>query len=148
MSLYFAYGSNLDADQMRARCPGSRPLFRARLEDHRLEFTYLSPRWRGGAADVVAAAGEHVWGVVYALSDDDWPKLDGFEAGYARAQRRVLDDGDRPHDVTTYTVVEKGRFRPTREYLDKILRWGEVWKFPGPYLERLRVTTPAPQHPR
>jgi gamma-glutamylcyclotransferase (GGCT)/AIG2-like uncharacterized protein YtfP len=145
VSLYFAYGSNLDADQMRARCPGSHPLFRARLEDHRLGFTYLSRKWRGGAADVLPAQGECVWGVVYALSDDDWPKLDSFEVGYARAQRRVLDDDDRAHDITTYVVVEKGRFPPTREYLDKILRWGAHWRFPEPYLDALRrVATREP----
>ena len=28
-TLYFAYGSNLDAEQMRERCPASRTLFRA-----------------------------------------------------------------------------------------------------------------------
>jgi hypothetical protein len=140
VSFYFAYGSNLDADQMRARCPGSRPLFRARLEDHRLDFTHLSRKWRGGAADVLPAPGERVWGVVYALSDDDWSRLDGFEGGYARAGGRVLDDEDRAHDVTTYVVVAKGRFPPTREYLDRILRWGAHWKFPEPYLDALRRT--------
>lgn len=93
MSLYFAYGSNLDADQMRARCPG-------------------------------------------------------FARRSARAERSVLDDDERAHGVTTYVVVEKGRFPPTREYPDEILRWGAHWRFPDAYLERLRATTPAPPHPR
>ena len=40
--LYFAYGSNLDAEQMKARCPTARPLRTARLADHRLGFTHYS----------------------------------------------------------------------------------------------------------
>lgn len=150
MSLYFAYGSNLDVDQMRARCPESRALFRARLLDHRLEFTHLSRKWGGGAADVVPAPGELVWGVVYALGDGEWERLDGFEGGYVRTARCVHDDAGAAHDVTTYTVVDKGRFAPTREYLDKLLRWGAHWRFPAAYLERLSrvaTTTPAPPPP-
>jgi len=47
--LYFAYGSNLDADQMRERCPGGLVRFRARLQAYQLGFTHYSARWRGGA---------------------------------------------------------------------------------------------------
>ena len=58
--LYFAYGSNLDADQMRTRCPTARAVSQARLPDHRLAFTHPSRRWRGGSADIVPAAGQAV----------------------------------------------------------------------------------------
>ena len=43
--LYFAYGSNLDPEQMASRCPSARVAFLARLADHRLDFTYFSTRW-------------------------------------------------------------------------------------------------------
>lgn len=35
MPLYFAYGSNMDREAMRVRCPNSRALGRARLARHR-----------------------------------------------------------------------------------------------------------------
>lgn len=136
--LYFAFGSNLDPEQMEARCPGSRPLFPARLEAHQIDFTHLSRRWGGGAADIVPAADAQVWGVVYALRDAHLDRLDRYEAGYERVRLGVEVTGG-AHEVTTYQVLEKGRFAPSRVYLDKMLRWGAHWDFPEPYLEALRA---------
>ena len=133
--LYFAYGSNLDADQMRERCPASRTRFRARLPDHRLDFTHYSTRWSGGAADVVPAAHSQVWGVVYERVD--FALLDRFEKGYDRVVLQVLDDDDRVHEVTSYSVREKSRFAPSDAYVAKILHWGRRWEFPEPYLSQL-----------
>lgn len=145
MPLYFAFGSNLDADQMAERCPGSRARFRARLQDHRIAFTHPSRRWGGGAADVIAAPGHEVWGLVWDLSGDDLERLDGYELGYRRCWLEVVDDGGRAHRVISYSVVDKGDHRPTREYLGKMLRWGAHWELPDAYLEQLRgVATEDP----
>jgi hypothetical protein len=148
MTLYFAFGSNLDAEQMAERCPGSRPAFRAWLPDHRIAFTHASRRWGGGAADIVAAPGQSVWGLVWELADGQLAQLDRFEQGYARIELVVRDAADRPHAVTSYSVRDKGDYRPTRLYLEKMLRWGERWEFPADYLELLRGTAtqdgPAP----
>src|SRR5436309_7522291 len=46
--LYFAYGSNLDPEQMSARCPSHRVIGLAELKEHRLVFPLFSPRWGGG----------------------------------------------------------------------------------------------------
>jgi gamma-glutamylcyclotransferase (GGCT)/AIG2-like uncharacterized protein YtfP len=135
--LYFAYGSNLDGRQMRERCPSSLPLCRARLPHHGIDFTYYSSRWQGGAADVLPRSGDHVWGVVYQLDSADLATLDRFESGYDRIAVEVLDDRGRLHRTLSYTVRSKGSFAPSEVYLDKILRWGERWRFPQAYLERL-----------
>jgi hypothetical protein len=111
--LYFAYGSNLDAEQMKARCPTARALRIARLADHRLDFTHYSKRWSGGAADVLPAPGRSVWGLVYEMGPDDFARLDPFESGYRRIAL-ALDAGGEPLAATSYTVVEKGGKRPTR----------------------------------
>ena len=136
--LYFAYGSNLDREQLRERCPSSRGRFRARLRDHRLDFTYYSSRWTGGAADVVPHSGEEVWGAVYELHDDDFNRLDRFERGYDRVVLTVEDEQGELQRVVSYTVREKYSFRPTRVYVQKMLRWGEHWELPTDYLARLR----------
>lgn len=135
--LYFAYGSNLDRDQVRERCPGSRARFRARLRDHRLDFTHYSSRWTGGAADVVPHSGDEVWGAVYELRDEDFDMLDRFERGYDRVLLTVDDDHGQERRVVSYTVREKYSFRPTRMYVQKMLHWGERWKLPPDYLARL-----------
>jgi gamma-glutamylcyclotransferase (GGCT)/AIG2-like uncharacterized protein YtfP len=135
---YFAYGSNLDARQLEKRCPGATGLFRARLPHHRLDFTYYSSHWVGGAADVLPHSNSQVWGAVYELDSSDLVLLDRFERGYERVVLRVFDDEEREHLVTSYTVREKRSFRPTDIYLDKMLRWGEHWHLPDEYLEALR----------
>ena len=136
--LYFAYGSNLDAEQMRARCPTARGLERARLRDHHIAFTHYSTRWQGGAADVVRDPGAAVWGVVYAMGPDDFTRLDHFESGYDRVYLEVeVADGGGALRVTSYAVRDKGRFPPHSEYLEKILRWGSRWRLPGDYLAEL-----------
>lgn len=136
--LYFAYGSNLDAEQLAARCPSARGLHRASLADHRLDFTHFSRRWRGGAADVVAERGARVWGALYALELDDLTRLDAFEGGYDRLVLSVATDSAPRVEVTTYTVRSKGLHAPSREYLDKMLRWGSHWELPSAYLRSLR----------
>jgi gamma-glutamylcyclotransferase (GGCT)/AIG2-like uncharacterized protein YtfP len=137
---YFAYGSNLDAEQMRRRCPTSRPMGRALLSHHRLDFTHLSARWRGGAADVVPHSGESVWGILYELALRDLPVLDRYEAGYHRVFLEVRDDRGSTRRAISYTVRRKGSFRPTRTYLDRMLAWGARFELPDDYLSRLRAT--------
>lgn len=135
---YFAYGSNLDADQMRARCPSSRVRHPALLPDHRLAFTHRSSRWGGGAADVVAARGETVWGVVYALHPDDMPRLDRFERGYERIELCVESPLHARVRAVSYSVRSKGSYPPTRLYRDKMITWAARHGLPRDYLEKLR----------
>ena len=69
--LYFAYGSNMDWDQMRTRCPSAAFVGIARLPDHRLAFTRFSKTRKCGVADVVPAKGQSVWGAVFSIDERD-----------------------------------------------------------------------------
>ena len=135
---YFAYGSNLDADQMRKRCPSSLPIGRAQLAHHRIDFTHFSRRWQGGAADVVPHSGASVWGVVYELDESDLTRLDRSATGYDRVFLRVEIAAGELEDAISYTVRSKGSYHPTRVYLEKMLRWGEHHELPHDYLAALR----------
>ncbi len=148
---YFAYGSNLDPEQMTLRCPSAAFLHRARLADYELAFTRWSTRRRCGVADVVPSPGGRVWGVVYALSEADGRLLDGFEGfvpgrarnGYTRVERTVAIDGDpnRPLAATTYEVVDRSPtpFAPDADYLGHLVRGAAHWGLPAPYQARLRA---------
>ncbi len=138
--LYFAYGSNLDPEQMASRCPSARPAFTAQLQQYRLDFTYFSARWSGGSADVVRHFGESVWGIVYELDPADLPRLDRFEGGYRRVFLPVRDARAQAQHVISYEVPLKRSFRPTTAYIRKMLVAGEHWGLPEAYLERLRRT--------
>ena len=85
LPVYFAYGSNLEPDQMRARCPGSRVLCRAILPDHVLVFRGFSRDWEGAVATVEPAPGEVVHGVVFEVTPADVESLDRYE-GYLGPQ--------------------------------------------------------------
>ena len=125
---------------MRERCPGSRPVFRARLRGYRLDFThYSASRWKGGTADVVPDAAETVWGLVYEMGDGDFTRLDRWEGGYERVTLHVEDDAGKQHEVTSYSVREKGSFRPHAIYLGRILGAAERLGFPSEYVEGLRA---------
>ncbi|KAK4085008.1 hypothetical protein Purlil1_10043 [Purpureocillium lilacinum] len=67
---YFAYGSNLHIKQMKRRCPNSRYIGHARLANHRWQIN------ERGYANVVAADGRWVDGLVYEIDEKDEAKLD------------------------------------------------------------------------
>jgi len=69
-SLYFAYGSNLWLHQMSKRCPESRFVAIARLHDWRFIIN------QHGVATIVQSENDHVWGLVYDLTENDEATLD------------------------------------------------------------------------
>lgn len=85
--LYFAFGSNLNHDQMLSRCPSAKFINQARLEGWELEFSGWSNGWGGSVANVVPAKDEYVPGVVWQMSHKDRDLLDRCE-GHPWAYRR------------------------------------------------------------
>lgn len=77
---YFAYGSNMDKTQMLNRYPSFRILGKARLNGFKLDFTRRSSLWKGGVADIVKDLNNHVWGLLYELTEKDLNSLDDYEA--------------------------------------------------------------------
>jgi len=160
--LYFAYGSNLDLDQMRARAPNARVVGLGLLRDYRLTFPLRSLRWGGGAAGVTHAHGGMVWGVLYELSHDDLASLDAHEGWHgpgnhhntydrdlATVELTRPDDGSVPRRVraTTYFARNLNPTPPTREYLDTMLRGARHHRLPPEYvewLETIEVASGAP----
>jgi hypothetical protein len=63
--LYFAYGSNMDWDEMHACCPSARFSFTARLDGYKLAFTHRNERRKCAVADVLSGPGCCVWGIIY-----------------------------------------------------------------------------------
>ncbi len=122
--LYFAYGSNLDLEQMRERCPRSEPLFAARLRRHRLAFAGYSSLWDGGVATLVADPFGHVDGLVYALTDRDIAALDRWEGhpNVYRRERVVVRAQGRSMNALTYIRSADPPASPSEAYLARIER--------------------------
>jgi gamma-glutamylcyclotransferase len=122
VTLLFAYGSNMASSEMEAWCPRHRYLGPARLDGFRVEFRRRSIRWRGGAADIVPAAGESVWGALYELPDGEFDRLDRKEGeGLAYRRRAVeVEHNGQQRAAVAYEVIDKEpeEVEPTPEYLE------------------------------
>jgi gamma-glutamylcyclotransferase len=139
--LLFAYGSNLAAAEIGDWCPEARFAGVARLPDHRLALNRRSIRWGGGAADIVPASGEEVWGALYEIPDGALDALDAKE-GQGWAYRRVEVDVERAGrriPATAYEVVEKEpeEVPATPEYAALLVRAARERGLPDHYVRRL-----------
>ena len=151
--LYFAYGSNMQFDQMRGRCPSAQFVCAARLKDHRLEFTRFSTIRRCGVADVVQSTGVQVWGAVFQIDVTEIGSLDkseGYRTGRQcteNAYERSLIHVERAGEVQealaawTYTVVSKldTNPMPSQEYKQLILDGARMWRLPMSYIKQLEA---------
>jgi gamma-glutamylcyclotransferase (GGCT)/AIG2-like uncharacterized protein YtfP len=94
--LYFAYGSNLNPDQVEDRCPGARLVGTALLLDYQFGyFRWSGGRWKpGGVADIRKSPNKEVWGAIYNFSEDSWKAMDYLEGvqrgGYQRISGSVI----------------------------------------------------------
>lgn len=138
MPLYFAYGSNLDTRQMQRRCPSAHVVGIGRLPGHRLAFSRFSESRGCGVADIVAAAGQEVWGLLYELSEDDLSgsldHCEGFPDCYTRLRLTVETLSDGTPDAWVYSVVDKDEHvEPDSGYLEIIRKAASEHGFPEEY---------------
>ena len=153
--LYFAYGSNLDPEQMARRAPGHAVVGLAELRDHRVTFPLTSHDWGGGVASIGVAHGESVWGVVHEVTDADLASLDSYEGFRAAGDQHNLydrevmsvqlvraDDGSFPRRLRVWVYVARpaNPAPPSRRYLDAIVRGARHHRLPDDYVARLGAT--------
>jgi gamma-glutamylcyclotransferase (GGCT)/AIG2-like uncharacterized protein YtfP len=102
---YFAYGSNLDGEQMYARCPTASAVTTAFLEGHALVFAGHSRRWGGAVATVAPVEGRRVPGVIYEIDEAGLGALDRHEGvpdHYQRVLVAVVAPSGKLFDAWTY----------------------------------------------
>jgi len=122
--LYFAYGSNLDLDGMRRRCPDSEPVARGTIDGWALTFR--------GVADIEPAKGVRTHGALWRISRRDLERLDVYE-GYPRLYRRenltVRTEEDQLA-VFAYVMNDDYIGLPSPAYYATIQRGYEHWGLP------------------
>lgn len=100
MTNYFAYGSNMNLEQMAFRCPQSKKLGPAVLNDYKVvERLY---------ADIDEAKGEHTDGLLWKVNDEDFKSLDkyeGYPTHYIRFTVQVIYEG-KPVDAIVYKMAD------------------------------------------
>jgi gamma-glutamylcyclotransferase (GGCT)/AIG2-like uncharacterized protein YtfP len=148
--LYFAYGSNMNWQQMRERCSSARFVGIASLPDHKLAFTRKSVKRRCGVADAVREDGKKIWGVVYEIAGLDVGKLDvceGYRRGreknsYWRRECLVFLDGDQQRPLTAFSYFGDPQSNPplpNQEYKQLIVSGARHWHLPDGYVRDLEA---------
>jgi len=142
---YFAYGSNLDPGTFLGR-RRMRPLDTrvAVLEDFALRFDLPVGPGERGVGNVVACAGERVWGALYLLTLTEAARLDRTEGVHHGAYTR-LEVVPRAADgaalaAFTYTSWRRREGRkPSRRYLGLLLAGARHHGLPDDWIARLRA---------
>lgn len=101
---YFAYGSNLDVDQMNGRVGEWHLSKRALARNYKLTFDIHSAKWQGYAANLQQTDRfeDIVYGVVYLLTEDQFLTLERHEGVPPVTIHVELEDGNEISHAKTF----------------------------------------------
>ena len=138
--LYFAYGSNLDPEQMQWRCPDAIALGPALLENW---------AWRIGGrgyATVSPSPGHHVWGAIWNVSDADLASLDRYEGvagGHYRREFVTVMAQNQPVELLLYIENYEDHGSPRPDYLERIIAGARWFDLPQAWIANLTAIEAA-----
>jgi cation transport regulator ChaC len=134
MTLYFAYGANMNRALMRRHCPGAREIGLAALFGCGFIIT------TDGYASIVPKRGGRVHGVLWRLTARDLAALNDYESIasglYSKLTLPVRRAGGRMPAVV-YVARARNAGRPKPGYLDVVLTAARDWGLPEPYVRSL-----------
>ena len=141
VTLYAAYGTNLDPARMSERCPHSPLRTTGWLEGWRLTFGGEEHGWDGALATIVQDPFEQVFVAVYDVTDEDVRDLDKWDMAdtglYRKTKVRV---STLTGDVVVWAYVldafEGGL--PSASYLGVLADAAEAADAPADYVAALR----------
>ncbi|HEY7168328.1 MAG TPA: gamma-glutamylcyclotransferase family protein [Candidatus Binatia bacterium] len=146
---YFAYGSNMNWEQMQRRCPSAEFVCVACLADYSFAIARHSRLRNCGTANIFPDAGSRVWGVVYYVAEQDLLILDGFEDGYVREKIFVAGHAAGHSEIESLVYIatkEEDVPLPNPEYKRLMLDGARHWQLPPDYismLDRIEVANEA-----
>ena len=142
MTVYFAYGANMDPVHMAACCPGAERLGQATLADHAFDIA------AGGFGTVRRVPGRVVVGVLWRLGPADLAALDTFEGVaedfYRRCGARVTAPDGRLVDAMIYRPSNDAPGTPASGYLERIVAVAQLLGFQPRYIAELQTLLQPP----
>ena len=135
--LYFAYGSNLNRQQMESRCPGSKYIKNYYRKGYKLSFSWKPTRRQfTGVANIVKKAGSKVPGTIYKINSKDREQLRIHEGYY----RNVYDEKFflLNKKKILYYMMDRGFIlkRPSKDYVKIVKKGYEDRNLDNEYLKR------------
>lgn len=142
VSLYAAFASNLDPDQMAVRCPHSPLRGTGWITGWRLTFGGEELGWEGSMATIVEDPTSQVFVALYDVSPVDVKKLDEWEAVDQGIYRKIhvraqTLDGERLAWVYALNAYEGGL--PSARYLGILAEAAEAAGAPDDYVAAIRA---------
>jgi len=153
MHLYFAYGSNMDKEDLDRWCeeknyPKITPKSRtpAKLVGYRLAFNYSSSLRKCGAANIMEVENGEVYGLLIEIDNDELQLIREKEGcpKYYQEIRIFVDSlaGQRMVEAITYKVAKNKESNchkpPSKYYLHLIISNAIKHQFPSFYIEALK----------
>lgn len=141
VTLYAAYGTNLDPLRMAERCPHSPLRTTGWLEGWRLTFGGEEHGWDGALATIVQDAFEQVFVAVYDVTDEDEKSLDGWESADTGLFRKVkvrIASLTGEELVWVYVLDAHEGGLPSASYLGVLADAAEAADAPADYVAALR----------
>lgn len=143
MPLYFAYGSNMDAAAMAARCPRSRLVGRGRLAGFR---TILM---QSGFVSVAPDRRMCVHGVLWDVAVGDVAALDRYEdvahGLYAKRNLLILREPVGAVRALTYVGARPDFGAAARSYFEEVVAAARAQALPVAYIDYLSSLAAARQ---
>jgi gamma-glutamylcyclotransferase (GGCT)/AIG2-like uncharacterized protein YtfP len=144
VALYAAYGSNLDPEQMRQRCPHSPSRGHGWLEGWRLTFGGEDLGWEGSLATVVEepASDSRVFVMLYDVPTADESTLDEIEFASTRLYNKIrvrVQTLDGVQLAWLYVLDGYEGGLPSARYLGVMADAAEIAGAPDDYVAELRA---------
>ncbi len=139
--LYFAYGTLLGTEEMTSMCPSAKPLGHAELPDYEFLLERFGPEPNQGGCALQQIDGARTKGVLYKVPSNEWAHLrrvSGEHTDYKTIRVTVERDDNAAVSANTLTVKHPiGPFRPSEEYIGKIVDGALSAGLPKSYLARI-----------
>lgn len=144
--LYFAYGSDMNPEQISARCDEPKAFMVAHLPDYAVAFFGHADRWDGGLESIMECPNSQVFGVLYKVSFNDADYLDACQGArldgtgpYFQFPIEVIGADGNLYSVFTYKKSSLGETTlPSSGYLDYIVSGAVARGLPDEYIARLK----------
>ncbi len=126
-TVYFAYGTLLDIDEMTRFCPTAKSLGVMKLNDYRLKFAYCKKNSDQGGCHLESFPGNTMYGVLYELPEKELKDLDqlsGHGDGLWTGMKiHLINEKGEKIPAQTYIIPTPGDdFSPSEVYVRPILK--------------------------
>ena len=117
-NLYFAYGSNINQEQMAFRCSDASPAALAYVQNFKFIINEI------GVATIIPASDSVVRGVLWQISKSDEDQLDIYEGVSSNLYTKESSNvsvGDENIDALVYIATNSEFGKPRKNYLEIII---------------------------